>query len=308
MKYITWIMLLAANSVFAGYNGEINFTQEQITEHKRKAVNLSLIAERCLQRYKSEHESYYRSHCWRNRRGGKTCLSKYYGDRRYTTKQGSKRSDGKTLEFLPEALRAFGINPAYANQMESISCVGLALNCLGEGFKQTGQSEEWSQIRKFVSNNGVGGTALQHALSQIGWKTYYWNPAPYWSIDADTQRWDAEERNWQSKGYHSYRLNNVRNRGTYWFNKVDNQTDLVGFGDSVPRILRKFPFWVGTANTGYHVFPGTREKVVEAHSTRHFTAFDNLEFSNFSPFATGGGPRWTNNEKYRSGLIVFPPM
>ena len=94
---------------------------------------------------------------------------------------------------------------------------------------------------------------------------------------------------------------------TYWYNKVDNKTDMVGFGNGEPEVLQNAPFWVGTANTGYHVFPGTYGDVVEAHSTRHITSVDNLEFSRFAPFAQGGGPRWTNTEKYRSGLIAIPP-
>ncbi len=97
------------------------------------------------------------------------------------------------------------------------------------------------------------------------------------------------------------------NNNTYWFNKVDNKTDMVGFGTAEPKVLQTAAFWIGTANTGYHVFPGTFGDVVEAHSTRHITAIDNLEFSRFSPFATGGGPRWTKTEKYRSGLIALPP-
>lgn len=302
------IGLFTTTAALAGYNGTIEFSQTEVRVHRFQAYQLSKVAERCLQNYKNEHESFYRKNCWRTRRGKKVCISKFYGDRRYTMKKGTKRSDGQTLEFLPDALRKMGLQPSFAKKMEQISCVGLALNCLEEGFRKTGQALQWKRIRKFVRENGVGGTALQFALAKIGWKTYYWNPAPYWSIEADNNRWDREERSWQSKGYHNYRYNRVMNRGQYWYNKVDNATDLVGFNRTPPRILRDYPFWVGTAHTGYHVFPGTKQKVVEAHSTRHFTAYDNLEFSDFNPFGTGGGPRWTNTEKYRSGLIVFPPL
>jgi hypothetical protein len=63
---------------------------------------------------------------------------------------------------------------------------------------------------------------------------------------------------------------------------------------------------VGIAHAGYHVFPGRKGDVIEAHSMRNIAARDNIEFSEFNPLATGGGPRWTNSEKYRSGLIVVP--
>ncbi|MCR9206445.1 MAG: hypothetical protein NXH75_17820, partial [Halobacteriovoraceae bacterium] len=138
------IGLLATTTALAGYNGEIEFSQAEIRNHKYKAFQLSKVAERCLQNYKSEHESFYRNNCWRTRRGRKICISKFYGDRRYTMKRGTRRSDGKILEYLPDALRTMGINPSFANQMEQISCVGLALNCLEEGFKKTNQASQWS--------------------------------------------------------------------------------------------------------------------------------------------------------------------
>ncbi len=294
--------------VNASYVGEISFDNEELRTHQQMAYRLSKASERCLNSYKNDHEQFYRRNCWRNSRGKKFCLSKYYGDRRYTMRRGSQRSDGKELEFLPDVLRSLGLNPLYAQHMKQISCVGLALNCLEEGFQKTGQNKQWAKIKRFVKANNVSGMALQYALSKIGWRTYYWNPSPYWKIEEFAKRWDHEERNWQSKGYHLYRYNRVINQGRYWFNTVDNSSDLVGFDREQPSILKRFPFWVGTAHTGYHVFPGTQGSVVEAHSTRHITAFDNLEFSPFNPFAPGGGPKWTNTEKYRSGLIVFPPL
>jgi hypothetical protein len=302
------IVLAFSSSALSAYKGSISFSNSEISNHRRSAWTLSNVAANCLARYKTEHEQFYKQNCWRTQNGEKKCLSKFYGDRRYSMRRGSLRSDGKPLEYLPDALRKSGIPARLAGQMKQISCVGLALQCLKEGFNATNQQAQWRRIRSFVSSNGVGGTSLQYALGKIGWKTYYWNPAPYWSIEEDMRRWDREEKNWKSKGWHFYRYNRVMNRGTYWFNNVDDANELVGFQDKAPRILKKFPFWVGTAHTGYHVFPGTEEKVVEAHSTRHFTSFKNLEFSDFNPLKTGGGPRWTKTEKYRSGLIALPPM
>ena len=53
-------------------------------------------------------------------------------------------------------------------------------------------------------------------------------------------------------------------------------------------------------------FPGLAGKVVEAHSMRTMIAKDNIEVAPFNPLATGGAPRWTSSEKYRSGLIAVP--
>ncbi|CAN5724706.1 hypothetical protein BH20VER1_BH20VER1_25590 [soil metagenome] len=75
----------------------------------------------------------------------------------------------------------------------------------------------------------------------------------------------------------------------------------------VPAAFRSAPFFVGTAHTGYHVFPGFEGSIIDAHSTRALTSVNNLEKSQFNPLASGGGPRWTPTEKYRSGLIATPP-
>ena len=99
----------------------------------------------------------------------------------------------------------------------------------------------------------------------------------------------------------------LRARSTYWYNKVDDFKEFVGFDQTTPERLFKSPFWIGTAHTGYHVFPGTYETVIEAHSTRHITSINNLERSEFSPMRPGGGPRWAPKQKYRSGLIALPP-
>jgi len=82
---------------------------------------------------------------------------------------------------------------------------------------------------------------------------------------------------------------------------------VVGFDDRVPREFLDVPFFVGVAHTGYHVFPGYKGDVIEAHSTRRLDSVDNLEKSPFNPLATGGGPRWTATEWYRSGLVGLPP-
>lgn len=302
------VMTFLTASASGAYKGEIIFTEEEVKNHRQRALSLSQVSAACLRRYQQEHIEFYQRNCRQSRTGQKVCLSKFIGDRRYSKFPNQRRSDGARLEYLPEALVQNGFSASYAQVMEQISCVGLALNCLEEGFEKTNQKEQWQRIKGFVRTNNVSGTALQYALGELGWKTYYWNPSPYWSIEEDVERWDREERNWASKGWHAYRYRRVMNQGAYWFNNVDNATELVGFQTSIPPIMKRYPFWVGTAHTGYHVFPGTGEKVVEAHSTRHLTSFLNLEFSDFNPMQTGGGPRWTATEKYRSGLIVLPPL
>lgn len=313
MNFFRWIFslslfgFLVIGNSYGSYKGSISFTREEIKNHKSQIRGLVSRARKCLLNFKEEHLNFYQENC-RQIEGKKVCLSKFYGDRRYSKNREFRRSDGKLLEFLPDALKDNGFNPQKSKEMRAISCIGMALQCLEEGFSQTGQRDQWNKINRFVRKNNVSGTALQHALSKIGWTTLYWNPSPHWRLEDDAQKWDKEEKNWASKGWHSYRYQMIMRRGTYWYNNVDDFEALVGFEKNVPEIMKKHPFWVGTAHTGYHVFPGTFGKVVEAHSTRHITSIDNLEFSDFSPMKAGGGPRWTGTEKYRSGLMAFPPL
>lgn len=304
---IVALSLIATFAVHArGYKGSVSFSQSEVSTHARKMRSFLNVAKNCLNDYKRRHNEFYRSNCI-NRNGKRVCLSKFYGDRRYSTKRGKFRSDGKPLQYLGDALKASGFPVSMMSKMESTSCVGMALSCLKQAFQATGQSAQWQKVRRFTYNNGVGGTALQHALQKLGWKLFYWNPEPSWSIDSETKKWDAEEKNWASKGWHNYRYVTVMNHNRYWRNKVDDKYTLVGFEDGTPSILYGVPFWVGIAHTGYHVFPGSYEEVIEAHSTQHITAHKNMEFSTFAPMRKGGGPRWTSTQKYRSGLIALPP-
>lgn len=301
-------IVLFSSSAEAAFRGTLEFSEQDRIQHKQSIHKLVETSAACLNRYKTEHLEFYRSHCYQSR-GRSICLSKFYGDRRFSKKRGEVRSDGEPLQFLPDALEAAGFAREYVDKMTSTSCVGMTLLCLEEGFQATGQDEIWQAIRGYVRANGVDGSSLQEALRQLGWTVYYWNPSPMDnSTVARLTRWDAEESGWKSKGWHLSRYRQVMRDRRYYDNPVDNVTDLTGFGTTAPKLLERFPFWVGTAHTGYHVFPGTYLDVIEAHSTRALTSIDNLQFSKFSPLATGGGPRWTETEKYRSGLIALPPL
>lgn len=92
----------------------------------------------------------------------------------------------------------------------------------------------------------------------------------------------------------------------YYESKVDNASRLVNFATTPPAAFKNVPLFIGIAHAGYHVFPGRRGDVIEAHSMRNLDARDNLEVAPFNPLAAGGAPRWTRSEKYRSGLIAVP--
>jgi hypothetical protein len=98
----------------------------------------------------------------------------------------------------------------------------------------------------------------------------------------------------------------VMNNNMYYDARVDNKTALVGFGKTQPAGFKNAKVFVGIAHAGYHVFPGRRGEVIEAHSMRMIVDPSNIESAPFNPLGSGGAPHWTRSEKYRSGLIAVP--
>lgn len=280
---LVWLPL---SSLAAGFNGTVEFTAEEVAAHQRHIDTITRQARRYLENIYSDHLAFHRRYR----------VSKYYGDRSVILNTRAKRI---------EALRRAGAPVSLVDQLQPTSCIGLSLNALETGFRASGDAtlvSAFQKIQRFARANDLDGSAVLHALQKLGWKVYFWNPSPQ-----DNARWDAEERNWPSKGWHAYRYNTVTNRGNYYYNRVDDKSLLVNFGTQVPAAFRSAPFFIGVAHTGYHVFPGFQGGVIEAHSTRELSSVNNLEKSPFNPLGSGGGPRWTPREKYRSGLIALPP-
>lgn len=277
---------LPLTSYAQGFRGSVEFSAEEKAAHQRHSGSIARVARRYLEDIWREHQAFYR----RNH------VSKFYGDRNVALNTRSKRI---------AALRRAGAPASLVDQLQPTSCIGLTLGALGAGFRAPGDpalEKAWNKIYQFARANDLDGSAVLHALQKLGWRIYYWNPKP-----RDNERWDREEANWRSKGWHAYRYATVMNRGNYYYNKVDDKMLLVGFDDRVPREFGAVPFFVGVAHTGYHVFPGFEGDVIEAHSTRRLDSIDNLEKNPFNPLETGGAPRWTPTEKYRSGIIGVPP-
>ncbi len=290
MKPLLLAALLVASLPFTskaqGFKGSIEFTAAEKAAHERHIGTMTRTARRFLEDIWRDHLAFHRK--WR--------VSKYYGDRSQLLNTRAKRI---------AALQQAGAPVSLVDQLQPTSCVGLSLQGLGAGVRAAGDpvlDGAWQKIQAFTRANAQDGSAMIHALQKLGWRVHYWNPAPQ-----DNARWDAEERNWKSKGWHAYRYNSVMNKGTYYFNKVDDKSLLVGFGTRVPAAFRDDDFFVAVAHTGYHVFLGFEGEVIEAHSTRALSSVNNLERNQFNPLGNGGAPRWTATEKYRSGLIAVPP-
>lgn len=269
------------------------FSAEEI---KRHADNLPLItdtAAKYLDEIYADHVAFYK----------KWGISKYFGNRRldYATKEGRV-----------EALKSYGKPADLADQQVPTACVTLAMQAVERGLAAAGMESTWKKIFNILKiDNSFLGTDLQIMLQQLGWKIYYWNPSP----DKNAE-WDEEDRalnplppgkKWNAVwGGHGAYYKNATTRGVYINIRVDDAKSLVGFGTKPPPGFQKVPFFIGTAHAGYHVFPGRKGEIIEAHSMRKLNDPHNLEFSPFNPLARGGGPRWTKKEKYRSGLIAVP--
>jgi hypothetical protein len=268
------------------------FSAEEIQRH---AANLPLItstAAKSLDDTYADHVNFYKEHG----------VSKYYGDRRkdYATKAGRIK-----------ALESYGKPVSLADVQVGTACIVLAMQALERGLGAAKLESTWNKIKDILKASGLLGTDLQIMLRQLGWKIYYWNPSP----DKNAE-WDAEDRalnplkqgeKWKGVwGGHAARYKTATENATYSNKPVDDAHTMVGFGTTVPPAFREVPFFIGTAHDGYHVFPGRRGEVIEAHSKRDMNDPNNLEFSPFNPLKKGGGPRWTKTEKYRSGLIAVP--
>lgn len=281
------ILFFGQSAYAQAFKGSISFTSNEKEIHRRSIDLINRTASDCLKDDLQKHQSFFRQHGF----------SPFYGDRSSFAKltKAEKQSH----------LRRLGKNPNYVEIMQPTSCVGLALKCLERGFQAAGQGQYWSKIARYTRLNNQYGNALQHALQSIGWKILYWNPAPQNNEAWDNyeKRKDPTNKEW-FWGWHSYRYLTVNRQSMYYFNKVDDARTLVGFGTQVPRQFKAIPFYIGTAHTGYHVFPGMYGQVIEGHSTRPITDYYTIESSEFNPLKTGAGPRG----QYMSGLIAIPPQ
>ncbi len=283
----------------------IQFSAAEKAEHQQKLPVILQTAAKCLDDTYADHVKFH----------DRYRASKYYGNR---------RKDYRTLEQRATALRGAGFSEvqAYeiARQQVGTACITMAMQCLEQGFQKAGglSLTSWNKINAHMRSVDYLGTDLQIALQDLGWKIYYWNPSN--SVE-QMKQWDLDDRRiaplkpsevaagrrhnavW---GNHAAHYSNVTRGGKYYRTTVDNATALVGFGDQPPAAFARVPFFLGTAHVGYHVFPGRFGDVIEAHSMRNLASRDNMEFSKFNPLGSGGGPKWTATEKYRSGLVAVP--
>lgn len=285
-QFIFLLALVTSLPALSAFKGEISFSSQEIREHEARSEKLVEAASNCLQETYDYHLSFHRRYG----------ISPFYGDQSSFAKL--------TYAEKKNYLRRLRKDPKLVDRMETISCVGYAMRCLKAGFEATGQAELWARLLGFMRANALDGTALQFGLRKLGWKTVYWNPDL-----SMNESWDEAERarNPQNVGrpwgWHSYRWYTIRTKGMYYDNPVDDFTGLVDFGTRLPEKFTRQSFFLGTAHTGYHVFPGRFGQVLESHSLRKITDVTTIETSPFNPLLPNGGPQG----RMYSGLFSFPP-
>ncbi|MBF0408332.1 MAG: hypothetical protein HQM10_13360 [Candidatus Riflebacteria bacterium] len=289
-------------------SSKLTISDDEKALYLKHKDQISEVAKKCLEITWATHLDFF--HKWK--------VSKYYGDR-------NPKLD--TREERLAIIRRVGAPDRIVDEMQGISCIGLTRQCLREGFEATKEPALvalWKRIDADVIANGVSGMVLLSHLQKLGWRILYWNPNP-----ENNAKWDSEDPtlvkgkpvSWDSGvkdsdgnfiyhpswGMHAYRYQTVMKKGMYYTIGIDDKDLLVGFGDKTPESFKEFPLFVGVAHAGYHVFPGARGKVIEAHSMRDLDSIDNLEVGEFNPLASKGSPRWTRIEKYRSGVVGIAP-
>ncbi len=308
--------LALASSSFA-FRGSISFNEAEVRQHQAALPVIMNVAAKCLQQDLDRHQLFI------HRYG----VSAFYGENARFAKvigvdefgQATKRSttdDEKRQQLRERGLPEYLVQqlvPVHAcrsssdcpMKMQPSSCIGLALKCLQRGFASAGQSGTWARLRQFTRENDVTGESLLYALRFLGWRTVYWNPdtskARQWDLSEQKRYPGNPQRIW---GKHVQTLASVMSRQIYSGVEVDDITSAVNFGRSSPEVFRRVPFYVGIAHQGYHVFPGSYGRIIEAHSTREINDPDEVQTSVFSPLAEGGGPR---GGPYKSGIVAIPP-
>lgn len=292
------ILLVSQNAFAQSKEFPVQFTRLEIKTHKQRASFIAKTSAECLQSTYAEHVEFFK----------KWGISKFYGE---------LRPQHRTYRGLKKELKRFGKPQKLIHELRPTACVSLALSCLGKGFAAANMQDTWKKIFDHLQIGGkVHGTDLQIMLRMLGWRTLYFNPDP-----VQNRAWDEEDKRlnplkkgkkWNASwGGHSINYNLVLKHGFYNNRHlvIDDAKTLVGFKKAVPASFKRHEFFIGTAHSGFHVFPGFRGFVIEAHGKRALNDFENLEAANFNPLdQPKGAPRWSFDLRYRSGVIVVPPL
>ena len=169
------------------------------------------------------------------------------------------------------------------------SCIGWALDNVGEAYRAAGKGDRWATIERKVIANGAKGTVLAAELQKDGWEAVYFNPDEKKPDDGNQE--------------HPYTASITRAGKPYYGIKVDHRVtnyrptsgsgtekDMSSFEE-----LKKVPFFFGLAKGGMHTFVGVEGNVNEFHWSENPSSKHAIEERALPDFP------------WNSGVIMVPP-
>lgn len=199
------------------------------------------------------------------------------------------------------------------------SCIDFVLDQLRVGYERAGKLERFQEIKKIVVANEGQGTYLLKELEKDGWSMIYWNPDA--KNPSTAIRTDSDKQLNHRPTHHKWTAATVKNQGLYMpgvtglngerFEGLRITDTVNDFRPTNPYATRRndagleklqnAPLFVGIANGGYHVYLGTKGRIVESHSTRSPKDPTNIEVRDFATWGLKG------DEGFGSGVIAVPP-
>lgn len=260
------------------FNGDISFSPAEKNLHLQKLTELLKHSSDCVERALNYREVF-------SSKPGNLGLDPYYGS----------WFDGDLIEEL-QIITGSAENLTLrevSKRLIPVSCVGLAVKCLETGFNSAGLASIWEKVHKFRCANDTSGMALQYALRELGWQTWYWSYSGDLRIDQQ--------------------LRKVNGKWVYGQQKlpVDNISAMARTSAGLPAAYKSVPLSIMTANDGYHVFLGLNRggsnfRAIEGSASgAPSLASGPAAGQHFALDDTTPGPAAAGN--YGSGVAVVPP-
>jgi|GEM_PF-1109465 len=169
------------------------------------------------------------------------------------------------------------------------SCIGWALENVGDAYKAAGKGDRWSDIYRTVTRNGSKGTDLAKELQKDGWEAVYFNPDSKTPNDGNSEHPYTAAITAKGKPYYGIDVDHrvVDYRPTSGSSTTENAQGLAN--------LDQVPFWFGLAKGGMHTFVGHGDTVNEFHWDQDPDDTNAIEETQLKNFA------------WNSGVIMVPP-
>lgn len=169
------------------------------------------------------------------------------------------------------------------------SCIGWALENVGDAYRAAGKGARWEEIFRTVVSKGSKGTDLAKELKKDGWESVYWNPDAKNPADGLAEHSFSASQVAKGRGYYGIEVDHT----------VQNYRPTDGKGTALDpsgtEKLNKVPFFFGLAKGGMHTFVGRAGNVNEFHWNEMPNGKGAIEERPLKDFP------------WNSGLIMVPP-